>query len=391
MKLVFLAHPKFINLPSMERFRNLLVNGMQQRGHMVSVWEPKAIFFLLPFSGNIRKWLGYIDQFILFPFIIYIKTKFTTKKTLFVFLDHALGPWVPLLAHRPHVIHCHDFLAQLSALEQLPEHTTSTTGKLYQRYIRWGYSKGKNFICVSKQTQRDLNGLLPSPSKNALVVYNPLNPLFEFLTQENGRQFFESVTSLELSGGYLLHVGGNTWYKNRIGVLHLYIKWRSLSNKNLPLLLVGPPPTADMLALIANNKYQNDIHFLTQIDDISLRYAYAGATLFLFPSLAEGFGWPIIEAMSSGSIVMTTDVSPMNEIGGNAAVFISRYNKQVEDYEQWALKIAPLIESVCNWNPDKREQQVQLSLKNAKQFNVIEVLNKIENEYKKINNTFFQE
>src|SRR5215208_2592457 len=98
-----------MNTQSMPRFAKMLVDGMTERGHSVQQWKPRPFFYRIPANSLLKKWLGYIDQFLVFPFMVRFRLKKKPSNTLFVFTDHALGPWVPLIAHYPHVIHCHDF------------------------------------------------------------------------------------------------------------------------------------------------------------------------------------------------------------------------------------------------------------------------------------------
>src|SRR5688572_11535918 len=162
----------------MPRFANMLAEGMKQRGHTVNIWSPTSTFNKLPGSAFMKKWLGYIDQFIIFPLIVRRRIKSLSPDTLFVFTDHALGPWVPLVSDRLHVIHCHDFLAQQSAAGEIPENVTGWTGRQYQQLIWRGYSKGKNFISVSLNTRSALQRFLPAPAQRSEMVYNGLNQRF---------------------------------------------------------------------------------------------------------------------------------------------------------------------------------------------------------------------
>ena len=84
----------------MPRYAQMLSDGMKLRGHHVDIWSPKPIFYELPFN-SIKKWLGYIDQYVLFPLIVKFKLLKIIKETLFVFSDQALGPWVYLVQNKP--------------------------------------------------------------------------------------------------------------------------------------------------------------------------------------------------------------------------------------------------------------------------------------------------
>src|SRR6187431_1093734 len=121
MNIIFLAHPTFEGHQSMPRFAKMLSNGMRARGHAVDIWSPRPYFHKLSNNASIQKWLGYLDQYLLFPKQIRQQSSQLPDDTLFVFTDQALGMWVPTLADRNHVIHCHDFLALRSALNEIPE------------------------------------------------------------------------------------------------------------------------------------------------------------------------------------------------------------------------------------------------------------------------------
>ena len=368
----------------MPRFARMLAEGMRERGHTVELWAPRARFFELPFEGALKKWLGYIDQYIVFPTEVRKRLKNYSANTLFVFTDHALGPWVPLVAHRNHVIHCHDFMAQQSALGRISENFTGWTGRRYQSLIHRGYSAGKNFISVSHKTRADLHQLLPTKPSSSEVVYNGLNKSLHFLDPTEARLHFGERTKLNLSSGYLLHVGGNQWYKNREGVIKVYEAWRTTNETKLPLLLIGEALSVELSELVDESKYKEDIHLLSGLSDEFVNMAYAGSSVFLFPSLAEGFGWPIAEAMACGGLVITTDEAPMTEVAGDAAFLVPRRPKGDSLTHKWALDVAHVINTILNLSSAERDTYVQLGLANAKRFESNPLLSQIENIYKEI-------
>ena len=384
MRIVLFTHPDFGMHQSMPRYSAMLLKGMQERGHQVTVWKPKARVSLLPFNGFIKKWLGYVDQYLIFPFEVRLRLMKCAENTLFVFTDQALGPWVPLVKHRPHVIHCHDFLAQNSALGNIQENKVSFTGRWYQKHICRGYNAGKNFISVSKETQKHLHQFLINPPKTSEVIYNSVNPIFKPIAVKAARSFLTKKTGYLLENGFILHVGGNQWYKNRVGVIEIYEAWRSTSNSELPLLLIGEKPSDKIFELYSKSPYKYQIHFLSEITDDVLRFAYAAATVLLFPSLAEGFGWPVAEAMASGCLVVTTDVSPITEVGANAAYYISKRPVDQLDIERWTFKAACTLDFVITLSESERKKAVEKSLINAKRFNGGQILNRVEDIYKSV-------
>lgn len=384
MNLVFFAHPSFIGHQSMPRFARMLSDGMARRGHDTQIWSPEAVFSKMDTGPFLKKWFGYIDQYILFPRKVRRKIKQLPKDTLYVFTDQALGPWIPPFAKLPHAIHCHDFMALQSALGQFPENQVGWTGKLYQKLIRRGFSKGQHFISVSDKTKNDLQQFLQYKPKSSDVVYNGFHQPFEPNDEQNSRSILSERTGITLNSGYILHVGGNLWYKNRSGVIDIYNAWRGITNNNVPLLLIGEPPSAELVQKQMSSPYATDIHWLINIEDKFIRYAYSGATVFLFPSLGEGFGWPIAEAMASGSPVITTDEAPMSEVAGGAAFLISRKPADDRKASAWASNAAICLDKVMTLSPDKRYEIRRKGIENAKRFDTQKALDKIESIYSNI-------
>lgn len=384
MQIILFTHPDFLGSQSMPRYANMLFNGMQERGHEIVVWTPKARFYKLPLVKFLKKWLGYVDQYFLFPIEVKLKLRNCSNDTLFVFADQALGPWIPLVKNRNHVIHCHDFLALKSALGTIPENPTSFTGKLYQNYIRNGFSKGKNFISISKKTQHDLHELHRGEIVSSVVCYNGLNRSFQSLDPIASRSLLEDKMNMELSNGYILHIGGNQYYKNRIGVLQIYECWRSSTNKTIPLLLIGSKPTDELTSVQQQSEFKKDIHFIRGLSDDYINSAYSGATCLLFPSLDEGFGWPIAEAMASGCPVITTNKAPMNEVGGSASFYIEKRPTERAQLKQWKECASGVLDKVMTLNRIERKQVVQQSAIQAQKFDTAKALDAIEGCYKEI-------
>jgi len=384
MKLVFLAHPSFLGQQSMPRFAKMLADGMMKRGHSVELWSPTARFYKIGSGQTLRKWLGYVDQYIVFPSEVRRQARRCTPDTLFVFTDQALGPWVPLVAKRPHVIHCHDFMALQSAQGELKENPTSWTGRQYQDLIRRGFAKGNHFISVSQKTRDDLHRYLHAEPSSSDVVYNGFHQPFTPHEASSARSLFGKRVNLDLSSGYILHVGGNPWYKNRSGVIEIYDAWRITKSNILPLLLVGEPPSEDLLARSNQSVNKKDIHWLSGVEDEFVRLAYSGASVFLFPSYGEGFGWPIAEAMASGCPVITTGEAPMTEVSGDAGFLIKRRPADPLQTAEWASNAAAVMNNIIALSPSSRMAVIESGIRNSKRFDTELALDQIEKIYLRI-------
>lgn len=385
MNIVIFTHPEFLGSQSMPRYAAWLAKGMEDRGHNVRVWTPKARFFNFTSIKALKKWQGYIDQYLIFPNWVKKQLKTSDTDTLYVFSDHALGPWVPLVKNRKHIVHCHDFLAQRSALGEISQNKTGKTGKIYQSFIRQGYSQSKNFISISNKTAQDLHRFLGYVPQVSEVVYNGLVQKFDYAGKVTlMRNDLEAETGLMLSDGYILHVGGNQWYKNRVGVIKIYDAWRKKSAFKLPLLLIGAPPSAALKKAYDECDYSNDIHFLTGQNDSFVHKAYAGASVFLFPSLAEGFGWPIAEAMALGAPVITTGEAPMTEVGGPVADYIKLMPEQSTEVSKWAYESAGVIDKILLTDEKQAQQNMDAGILYTHRFDSNLALDKIETIYKEL-------
>ncbi|WP_026932644.1 glycosyltransferase [Christiangramia echinicola] len=384
MEIVIFVHPEFIKSQSMPRYARMLYDGMKNRGHKVDIWTAKGYFSKLPAPSMFNKWLGYLDQFLLFPVWVKFKLFSCSSRTLFVFADHALGPWIPLVSRRPLVVHCHDFMAQKSAMGKIPENKVKATGRLYQTLIRKGYRKGRCFISISEKTKKDLHQNLNTEPKLSEVVYNGLNQNFHPCNDLSIKQDLSRYFQLDLQAGYILHVGGNQFYKNRGGVIEIYDLWRELSRSKLPLILIGTKPTEELLAKKKSSKYCSSIYFLCNVSDEDLRLFYQGAEVFLFPSLEEGFGWPIAEAMASGCPVITTNEPPMTEVGGPFSYYIPKKPLKSDEVKAWAKNAAILLEEIIRMPLAQRNDQIQKGLDYVKRFDAEESLEHIESIYKEV-------
>ncbi|MGQ7947230.1 glycosyltransferase [Flavobacterium sp. WC2509] len=386
MKIVLFTHPSFLAHQSMPRFAKMIEKGMLQKGHELIIWSPKAFFIKLAFNNSfLEKWMGYLDQYVVFPIIVKLRLLSCSKNTLFVFADNALGPWVPLVRKRYHVIHCHDFLAQQSAFGLLPENKVGITGKYYQKFIRWGYCKAENFISISIKTQTDLHFFLTKPPKISKVVYNGLNQNFEpSKSKIEPRELLTNKYNIDLSKGYILHVGGNAFYKNKLGVIEIYDQWAKDFKANVPLILVGEPPSEELISFKEKSIVSKSIYFITNIDDLQLQLFYQGASVMVFPSLYEGFGWPIVEAMASGTLVITTNEDPMKEVAADAGFYIPKKIFNSEEIVNWKSIAAKELEKVMQLTPEENRIAIQKSILRSKEFRAEGFVNSIEKVYQQI-------
>ncbi len=383
MNIVLFSHPSFMNSQSMPRFARMLEQAYLARGHQVQMWLPQAKLYALIPQGRLSKWAGYIDQYLLFPIWVRKQVRQQPADALYVFCDQALGPWVPLVKHKPHVVHVHDLLALRSALGDVPENPTAWSGKIYQRYIRNGFQQAKHFISISNKTREDLHRFGEVNATISEVVYNGLNYPYKPMLPKEAMQVLINAGQPAKPEGMLLHLGGSQWYKNLAGVIQLYIEYAKNEAKPLPLCCVSPTPNKKIQLLLKQVPPQGQILFVQGIDNQALQAAYSLARVFIFPSLAEGFGWPIIEAQACGCPVLTTDAAPMSEIGGSAASYIPVL-KSSDDVQTWAINGAAKLKSLLAMSEKQRKKLVNAGIENVTRFNADDAIEGYLNIYKQV-------
>ncbi|KGM40974.1 glycosyl transferase group 1 [Aquabacterium sp. NJ1] len=368
MKLVLFCHPSFMKSESMPRFARMIGQAMQGKGLDVRYWAPRPWVYRFFDGTRLAKWAGYIDQYVLFPLEVRLRLLAQGKDTLFVFCDQALGPWVPLVKHRPHVVHAHDLLALRSALGLIPQNPTGASGRLYQRYIRWGFKQARHFISVSRRTADDLITYGQAQPQTSAVVHNGLSHPYRRLSQAEAYARLKSAGLPITEHGMILHVGGPSWYKNSAGIVHLYSAYARGHAHPLPLWMVSSSHrNADVQAALKDVPPQGQVLFFQGLENATLEAAYSVAAAFVFPSLAEGFGWPLVEAHACGCPVITTDDAPMNEVAGPLAYYLPMLNPE-DDMQAWAQTGAAVLDGILCEPAAQRAEQVERRIAWASQF-----------------------
>ena len=313
---------------SMKLFPEMILRLLRERGVEVELIRPRTVFGrLAPWAGRLGKWLFYIDKFLIFPLALRAKLRRDNAPGLVAHItDHSNGMYVPRLARVPHLITCHDLMPMRSALGEVPQNPTSWTGKCFQRLILNGIRKARFVVCVSSATKADLLRIAGTPEDRTRVIFNALHYPYAPMPEAEARARVKALTGVE--GPYLLHVGGDAWYKNRAGVVAIYAELRQrLREEGRPvlpkLIYAGPPLQRELHAFVDRDpEMKADVIGIQGADNESLRALYSAAEALVFPSWDEGFGWPIIEAQACGCRVVTTGKAPMTEVGGEAAYYV---------------------------------------------------------------------
>jgi glycosyltransferase involved in cell wall biosynthesis len=340
MKIVLIGNYDLDRQESMQRFATLLHEHLSQRGISVELIKPRAV--LGRFGERwpwLSKWAGYVDKFFLFSLKLrtsYSRCSSASGGLVFHICDHSNSPYVDALPRSRVVATCHDLLAVRSALGEFPENPTARLGRELQRRILKGLERCSHVACVSQATRDDFLRLSGQSGRCAPVVHNGLN--YPYRRMEGLEANVHIAKALADAGviqeglgvlgekSFILHVGGNQWYKNRSGVLHIYRRLTGLMPDAPELVIVGKPLTDTHRNWIRSASLTKRVISVPGPDNETLRAFYSRARLLLFPSLAEGFGWPILEAQACGCPVVASQYPPMPEIGGKQESYCNPRN-----------------------------------------------------------------
>jgi glycosyltransferase involved in cell wall biosynthesis len=195
-----------------------------------------------------------------------------------------------------------------------PELQPLATKLVYHSLLRWTPWSSNAIITVSRHAQQDLSRTLNIPCEHIFVT--PLGatiPSIEKLTHLKSR-LPQTLAHLGVSTPYFLWVGANSPRKNLNRLLVAFESLRA-DSPYVQLILAGPKPTRVAA-------WPSGVRHLGYVSQSVLDLLYLGAQALVYPSLYEGFGAPILEAMAYGTPVITSNRSSMPEVGGNAALIV---------------------------------------------------------------------
>jgi glycosyltransferase involved in cell wall biosynthesis len=312
---------------SMLRFARLLKSGLPTHGITVQTLAPSPC--LTRRLGDYRyagwrKYVGYLDKFVLFPAKLRAAIRVHQPDVVHI-LDHANSAYQRAASGVPVLITCHDLLQIRAARGEFAAHHPGRGGRLFQAWILHQLGRGAFFACVSRATAADLRRLVPAATTRLKVIPNGLNhPYAPMPPDQASRRLLAlpgGAALLASPTGFYLNVGGGQWYKNRAGLLAIFAALRDQLTPAPLFALVGKPLSAADAARADALGLTDSLRHFSDLAPADLAAAYRLAAGLIFPSWAEGFGWPIAEAQACGCPVFTSRSAPMTEVGGPAAVY----------------------------------------------------------------------
>jgi glycosyltransferase involved in cell wall biosynthesis len=188
-----------------------------------------------------------------------------------------------------------------------------------------------HIITVSETTRRDLMRIFHIPECKVTVVYNAID---ERTIRDNSHDEQKRLLErYQIQDPFLLYAGNIRPHKNIARLIEAFSVLKSELRdddqwKSLKLLIIGDELSKHQVLrrTVARSGVQHDVRFLGFVPSDTLKVFYKSAEMFVFPSLYEGFGLPPLEAMANGTPVLTSNVSSLPEVMGDAALLVNPEN-----------------------------------------------------------------
>lgn len=233
-------------------------------------------------------------------------------------LFHAPHYVVPLLSTTPYVVTIHDCIHL-----RFPQYLPNRAAHRYAQFMMSRSARrARRVLTVSEASKADIVSLLDVPEGKVEVIYNALDErLAEAPTPDEMARVRERFM---LASPFILYTGNIKPHKNIERLIDAYALLRQRGFGEVKLLIIGEQiskyPT--LRRLVHRHQLHKHVRFFGYVPDSMLAALYRLASVFVFPSLYEGFGLPPLEAMAAGTAVITSNVSSLPEVVGDAALLI---------------------------------------------------------------------
>ena len=191
------------------------------------------------------------------------------------------------------------------------------------RYLKSYASRADLILCISENTRKDVINILGVPEEKVWVTYMGVSKVFCFNRDENLLNDFRKRYGLPER--FILFVGTIEPRKNLVKLVEACNLLYKRDKIKEPLVIVGGKgwKNKQLYELIRKLKIEDRIISPGYVSDSELSMFYNAATVFAYPSLYEGFGIPVVEAMACGVPVVTSNVSSLPEVAGDAAILVN--------------------------------------------------------------------
>ncbi|NMM50561.1 glycosyltransferase family 4 protein [Marinigracilibium pacificum] len=292
-------------------------------------------------------------------------TKILKEKDLDIY--HGLSNELPSniqSARIKSIVTIHDLIFKIH-----PEHFPFIDRKIYEYKCQSACIKSDRIVAISKSAKQDIMKYYSTPEEKIDVIY-----------QACGEQFKKELPSSELEmvknkyklpSEFLLFVGTINDRKNLKGLIKAIEALPEESK--IPVVIVGSGKRykKESIEMIRAKGLQKYFYFLRNVNDNDLAALYQLSNAFIYPSLYEGFGIPVIEALNSRTPVLASNTSSIPEAGGNAAEYFDPYSPE---------EIANAITKVLD-SEDLQKEMISKGIEHAQIFSAEIAAQKIMNCY----------
>jgi glycosyltransferase involved in cell wall biosynthesis len=241
-----------------------------------------------------------------------------------VTLFHAPHYVLPPLVRCRSIVTIHDCIHLM-----FPQYLPNRLAPLYARTsIRLAARRAARVLTVSQSSKRDIQRFVDVPASKIDVIYNAYDERFGTEPHEEDVQRVRE--RYQLHDPFILYAGNVKPHKNLERLIDAYHLLHQRGLDHIKLVMIGDEISKYAVLRRAVHRHQlhNSVRFLGYLPQETLAVMYRLAGVFVFPSLYEGFGLPPLEAMASGTPVVTSNVSSLPEVAGDAALLVDPYSPQ---------------------------------------------------------------
>ena len=201
-----------------------------------------------------------------------------------------------------------------------PNTMDTSNRKRLEKDMKSTVKRADYIITISESSKRDIIKYLDVEENKIQVIYPGVDEIYGKVL--NNDEITTVKKKYEIDGKYLLYLGTLEPRKNIETIVRAYDLFNKSNKDNIKLVLAGKKGWLydSIFKLVKEFGIENNVIFTDYIDDEDKPPLYQGAEVFLFPSLYEGFGIPVIEAMASRTPVITSNSSSLPEVSGEAAI-----------------------------------------------------------------------
>lgn len=239
-----------------------------------------------------------------------------------VSLFHAPHYVLPLLVRCRSVVTIHDCIHLM-----FPQYLPNRAALAYARAsIGIAAQRATRVMTVSESSKRDILRFVDAPPEKIDVIYNAYDDRFAVEPREE--DVVRVRERFQLHDEFVLYAGNVKPHKNLERLIQAFHLVRQRGLDHLKLIVIGDEVSKYAALRRAVHRYQlhKYVRFLGYLPEETLAVMYRLAGVFVFPSLYEGFGLPPLEAMASGTPVVTSNVSSLPEVAGDAALLVDPYD-----------------------------------------------------------------